>query len=140
MPGVDKVALVRRAFDLFDGGAFDELLQLLAPDVQWPDFRDGSQLQGRDAVRAYWAEQFALATPSVLLGQTFEMSDGVIAIAHEQLYDHDGRPVGEPAIGTFHFRFRGDMIASVEHSRLGEVSDEVLDLLQSGRTEPDRSS
>lgn len=136
MSGLDKAATVRRAFELFAEQSFDELVQLLTLDVEWPDFRSGAMLKGRDAVRAYWEEQFALATPSVLLGQVFEIRDDVMAVGYEQLYDRTGRPVGEPAFGTFQFRFRGELVAGVKHSRLGPISDEVRAIFGQGELVP----
>ncbi|MHB8439865.1 MAG: nuclear transport factor 2 family protein [Acidimicrobiales bacterium] len=125
MMSLHRVETVRRAFDMFEGHNFDEILELLDPDVQWPDFRDGSVLIGRDAVRRYWDEIFAVATPSVLVGDVFELNDEVLAVTYQQLYERDGRPVGSPSATTIRFTFRGPLICKAEASRVDEVPEEI---------------
>lgn len=39
----------------------------LAPDVDWPNMLHGGRLHEREAVRAYWARQFAAGHPLVRL-------------------------------------------------------------------------
>lgn len=56
---------------MYDVFATDEREALvphcLAPDVDWPNMLDGGRLHGREAVRAYWARQFAAGHPLVRL-------------------------------------------------------------------------
>lgn len=121
-----KLALVRQAFDAFNRRDFESALSLLDPDVRWPDFRGDIEMRGRDAVRRYWDELFAVATPSVLLGHVFAIGNDVLAVAYQQVHDADGHPIGEPSASTMRFSFSGELIAGMVSSQRGGVSDEIL--------------
>jgi hypothetical protein len=61
-------ALLRRMYEVFATDERDALVsRCLAPDVDWPNMLDGGRLDGREAVRAYWARQFAAGHPLVRL-------------------------------------------------------------------------
>ena len=63
-----REALLRRMYEVFATDERDAFLpHCLAPDVDWPNMLDGGRLHGREAVRAYWARQFATGTPLVRL-------------------------------------------------------------------------
>jgi hypothetical protein len=63
-----REALLRRMYEVFATDERDTFLpRCLAPDVDWPNMLDGGRLHGREAVRAYWARQFATGTPLVRL-------------------------------------------------------------------------
>jgi ketosteroid isomerase-like protein len=51
--------LLRRAYAAFNARDIDAVLELMAPDVDWPNGWEGGRVHGRDAVRAYWERQFA---------------------------------------------------------------------------------
>jgi uncharacterized protein len=52
----ENVEVVRRAYDAFNRGDIDGVLDLCAPDIEWQDAYtpDTSAVTGRDAVRAYF--------------------------------------------------------------------------------------
>jgi uncharacterized protein len=53
----ENVELVRAAYEAFNGGDIDGMLDLCAPDIEWEDrglSLDTSVITGRDAVRAYF--------------------------------------------------------------------------------------
>ena len=63
-----REALLRRMYEVFSTDERDVfVVRCLAPDVDWPNVLDGVRLQGREAVRAYWARQFAAGHPLVRL-------------------------------------------------------------------------
>ncbi|WP_037674320.1 nuclear transport factor 2 family protein [Streptomyces griseus] len=63
-----REAMLRRMYEAFSTDERDTFVAgCLAPDVDWPDVLDGTRLHGREAVRAYWARQFAAAHPLVRL-------------------------------------------------------------------------
>ncbi|WP_406219033.1 nuclear transport factor 2 family protein [Streptomyces canus] len=67
MPAAQE-ALLRRMYDVFATDEREALVpHCLAPDVDWPNMLDGGRLHGREAVRAYWARQFAAGHPLVRL-------------------------------------------------------------------------
>jgi hypothetical protein len=61
-------ALLRRMYEVFATDERDAFVpRCLAPEVDWPNMLDGGRLDGREAVRAYWARQFAAGHPLVRL-------------------------------------------------------------------------
>ena len=52
-----RAEAIRRAYAAFSRRDLDGALELLAPDVEWPDVLGGTTVHGRDAVRRYWEEQ-----------------------------------------------------------------------------------
>ncbi|WP_405587336.1 nuclear transport factor 2 family protein [Streptomyces sp. NBC_01092] len=63
-----REALLRRMYEVFSTDEREPFMQqCLAPDVNWPNVLDGVRLHGYEAVRAYWARQFAAGHPLVRL-------------------------------------------------------------------------
>ncbi|KOG28865.1 hypothetical protein AQJ84_31575 [Streptomyces resistomycificus] len=84
-------------------------VRCLAPDVDWPNMLDGVRLHGRDAVRAYWARQFAAGHPLVRLVGLRVDGDGEAVVATVRLGTRDAS--GDLwAVGTVEhvYRFHGD--------------------------------
>jgi hypothetical protein len=107
-----REALLRRMYEVFSTDERDAFLeQCLAPDVDWPNMLDGVRLHGREAVRAYWAGQFAAGHPLVRLeglrlGEHGESSEAVVATVRLGMRDASG----EHWTGTVEhvYRFGGD--------------------------------
>ncbi|MET7692065.1 nuclear transport factor 2 family protein [Streptomyces sp. NPDC005483] len=81
VPGAQE-ALLRRMYEVFATDERDAFVpRCLAPDVDWPNMLDGGRLHGREAVRAYWARQFAAGHPLVRLeGLRSDGSAEVVAV------------------------------------------------------------
>ena len=74
--------MLRRMYEVFSTDERDTfVVRCLAPDVDWPDVLDGTRLHGREAVRAYWARQFAAAHPLVRLEGLRLDHDGEAVVA-----------------------------------------------------------
>lgn len=85
VPGAQE-ALLRRMYEVFSTDERDAFLaQCLAPDVDWPNMLDGARLHGHEAVRAYWARQFAAGHPLVRLEGLRLDGDGEAAVATVRL-------------------------------------------------------
>lgn len=65
----ERVARLERAYRLFNERQVDDLLAMMTEDVQWPDVANDAVLHGREAIRPYWAAQFAVAGPAAAEGQ-----------------------------------------------------------------------
>ena len=64
----EREALLRRMYEVFATDERDAFVpHCLAPDVDWPNMLDGGRLHGHEAVKAYWARQFAAGHPLVRL-------------------------------------------------------------------------
>ena len=84
--------LLRSAYEFFEGWKIEQLLQLMHPDVDWPNAVEGGRLRGRDAVRDYWASQFRVANPSVTPTSFSRDQHGrTIVAVHQVVKDLDGK-------------------------------------------------
>lgn len=75
-------ALLRRMYEIFSTDERESFMErCLAPEVDWPNVLDGVRLHGREAVRAYWARQFAAGHPRVRLEGLRPDADGEAVVA-----------------------------------------------------------
>ena len=51
--------ILRAAYAAFNTRDLDAAIELMHPDVDWPNAWQGGRVHGRTAVRAYWKRQFA---------------------------------------------------------------------------------
>ncbi|PAZ17586.1 hypothetical protein CLM62_01985 [Streptomyces sp. SA15] len=81
----------------------------LSPEVDWPNMLDGVRAHGREAVRAYWARQFAAGHPLVRLEGLRLDGDGeaVVATVRTGMRDASGERWGEETVEHV-YRFGGD--------------------------------
>ncbi|MFE9443226.1 nuclear transport factor 2 family protein [Streptomyces sp. NPDC006602] len=103
-----REALLRRMYEVFSTDERDAFLErCLAPDVDWPNMLDGVRLHGREAVRAYWAGQFAVGHPLVRLEGLRLDEDDEAVVATVRLGMRDAS--GEHWAGTVEhvYRFGG---------------------------------
>lgn len=103
-------ALLRRMYEAFSTDERDAFVLLcLAPDVDWPNVLDGVRLHGREAVRAYWARQFAAGHPLVRLEgvRLHEDGEGVAATVRPGMRDASGDQWAEETVEHV-YRFGGD--------------------------------
>ena len=89
----EQEALLRKMYEVFSTDEREAFIPRgLAPDVDWPNVAEGSRLHDHEAVRAYWAAQFAAAHPLVRLEALRLDEDGrrVVALVRPGLRDHTG--------------------------------------------------
>ncbi|MGX1476757.1 UNVERIFIED_CONTAM: hypothetical protein RKD50_005565 [Streptomyces canus] len=99
-------ALLRRMYEVFATDERDAFMsRCLAPDVDWPNMLDGGRLHGREAVRAYWAGQFAAGHPLVRLeGLRSDGLAGAVATVRLGVRDASGeRWAGETVEHVYRF-------------------------------------
>ena len=71
----------------FNARDLDGVLEKFAPDVDYANGFQGGRLHGREAVRAYWTEQFTQIHPHVEATSVTERDDGKVEVAvHQSLY------------------------------------------------------
>ena len=84
-------ALVRRTYAAFNARDVDGALSELTPDVEWPNVIEGIHLQGRDAVRSYWLDQFESMSPIVEPESVTQRPDGRVCVdVHQVIKTLDG--------------------------------------------------
>ena len=75
----------------FNARDVDPLLAAMTPDVDWANGMTGGRVHGRDAVRAYWAGQWAEIDPRVEPVQiTPEGGGSGVVDAHQVVRDRAG--------------------------------------------------
>lgn len=83
--------LLERAYAAFNARDIESALELMAPDVDWPNGMEGGREHGREAVRAYWTRQFGLIDSHVEPLGFEPRPDGRIAVdVHAVVRDLDG--------------------------------------------------
>ncbi len=83
MPQVQD--MIRELYAAFNRRDVDAVLARLAPDVVWANGMEGGYVHGREAVRAYWARQFAVVRSTVEPGRVDAHPDGRVVVAVHQV-------------------------------------------------------
>jgi ketosteroid isomerase-like protein len=88
MPGPEPI--LRSAYAAFNARDIDAAIELMDPDVDWPNAWEGGRVLGREAVRDYWNRQFAAISGKVEPEGFTEEPDGAITVDVHQVV-HDAR-------------------------------------------------
>ena len=79
---------LRSAYRAFNERDVDAALELMHPDVDWPNAWEGGRVTGRAAVREYWNRQFAAISSRVEPEGFTEEQDGTITVdVHQVVHD-----------------------------------------------------
>jgi ketosteroid isomerase-like protein len=85
---MDREETLRRTYRAFNDRDVDAVLELMHPDVDWPNAWEGGRVVGLDAVRDYWTRQFAEISSNVEPESFTEEPDGAITIdVHQVVHD-----------------------------------------------------
>jgi ketosteroid isomerase-like protein len=91
--------LIRRAYEAFNARDIDAALELMHPDVDWPNGMEGGRELGRDAVRAYWTRQFGLIDSHVEpIGVTEDYEGRLVVDVHQVVRDLDGAVISDQRV------------------------------------------
>jgi ketosteroid isomerase-like protein len=77
--------LLRSAYRAFNARDIDAVLELMHPDVDWPNAWEGGRVHGREAVREYWTRQFAAIDGRVEPEGFTEEPDGAVTVEVHQV-------------------------------------------------------
>ncbi|HYH13592.1 MAG TPA: nuclear transport factor 2 family protein [Flavisolibacter sp.] len=75
---------IQQLYDVFNKRDINTALELMVPDVQWPNGWEGGYQNGRDAVRAYWTRQWKEIDPYVHPLSITQEPDGRISVLVQQ--------------------------------------------------------
>ena len=85
---MDREATLRQTYRAFNDREIDAVLELMHPEVDWPNAWEGGRVIGRDAVRDYWTRQFAEISSNVEPESFTEEPDGAITVeVHQVVHD-----------------------------------------------------
>ena len=82
--------VIRAAYRAFNERDIDAALELMHPDVDWPNAWEGGRVSGRPAVRDYWTRQFEAIQSRVEPEAISEEADGALTVEVHQVV-HDAR-------------------------------------------------
>ncbi len=107
--------ILRDAYAAFNARDLDAAVELMHPDVAWPNAWEGGRVQGHAAVRAYWERQFAAISSRVEPQRFTEEPDGSVTVDVHQVV-HDTQTGG--LLADSHVRHRywldGDLIVQMD--------------------------
>jgi ketosteroid isomerase-like protein len=83
MPEAEHV--LRSAYHAFNARDIEAAIELMHPEVDWPNAWEGGRVVGRAAVRNYWSRQFAAISSSVEPEGFTEEDDGSITVDVHQV-------------------------------------------------------
>jgi ketosteroid isomerase-like protein len=80
--------VLRSAYRAFNTRDIDAAVELMHPEVDWPNAWEGGRVLGRDGVRDYWTRQFAAISSQVEPERFTEEPDGSITVdVHAVVHD-----------------------------------------------------
>ncbi|MBB5319280.1 nuclear transport factor 2 family protein [Tunturibacter empetritectus] len=84
--------LLASAYKHFNTRDIDSVLNLMHPDVDWPNGMEGGRVHGHHAVRDYWTRQWAILDPHVEPAGFASGPDGrTIVQVHQVVRDLTGK-------------------------------------------------
>lgn len=79
---------LRSAYRAFNARDIQAAVELMHPDVDWPNAWEGGRVVGRAAVIEYWTRQFAAISSKVEPAGFTEEADGSITVdVHQVVHD-----------------------------------------------------
>jgi nuclear transport factor 2 (NTF2) superfamily protein len=111
---MSKEELLEKAYALFNSRKADELLQLMTPDVHWPNGWEGGYVNGRDEVKAYWLRQWKELNPHVL-PEAFRhiYQDKTEVMVKQTVKDLQGNRLFDGNVKHI-YTFRGELVSAME--------------------------
>jgi ketosteroid isomerase-like protein len=111
----DAEETLRSAYRAFNARDLDAAVELLHPEVDWPNAWEGGRVVGRAAVREYWSRQFAAISSGVEPEGFAEEADGSITVdVHQVVHDaRTGEPVSDSRV-RHRYRFEGGLVVRMD--------------------------
>jgi len=92
--------LLRAAYAAFNSRDIDAALALMTSDVAWPRAFKGGFVQGQQAIRAYWTEQWSEIDPHVEPVNFYPEETGCILVeVHQVVHDLAGALLADEHVG-----------------------------------------
>ncbi len=109
-----EIELLRAAYAAFNAQDIDAALAVMAPDVTWPRAFKGGVVQGPEAIRAYWKEQWSEISAQVE-PVAFHPKDAgqVLVEVHQVVRDLAGVLLADEHVGH-RFTFEQGLIQAME--------------------------
>lgn len=110
----DTLAKLNHLYERFNARDAEAVLAQLQPDVVWANGMEGGWVEGRDAVRAYWARQWAQIEPSVFPENFTQDGLGRVVIDVRQLVkDKQGAVLADGRV-KHAYTFKDGLVARMD--------------------------
>jgi len=99
-PPESEIKVLRAAYAAFNARDIDAALAKMTADVTWPKAFKGGLVQGPEAIRAYWTEQWSEIDPRVEPVAFYSEGDGIVLVAvHQTVRDLSGAVLDDAHVG-----------------------------------------
>jgi ketosteroid isomerase-like protein len=107
--------LLANAYRAFNARDVDAALELMHPEVDWPNAWEGGRLIGHAAVREYWNRQFAAISSNVEPVGFTEEPDGSITVdVHQVVHDVQTRELISDSRVRHRYRIADGLVARMD--------------------------
>jgi ketosteroid isomerase-like protein len=116
MPAVASAEqILTAAYAAFNDRDLDAAMELMHPDVDWPNAWEGGRVRGKQAVREYWVRQFAAISSQVVPEGFLEAADGSVTVqVHQVVHDaQTGELVADSRV-RHRYRLAGELIVRMD--------------------------
>jgi hypothetical protein len=113
MPSKLEIGLIWRLFEAINKRDIEAALDVLHPDVDWPNGPEAQRICGLEALRSCWLVSWAEMTPTVTPLGCCETTDGLSIAVHQIVRDRNGALLHD---GHAHhlYRFKDELIHRLE--------------------------
>lgn len=119
---MNNTDLVRHLYDRFNARDIDGVLASVTDDVAWANGMEGGHVHGKDAIRAYWTQQWATINPRVEPLNLTESPEGSVVVeVHQIVHDLDGNLLLDETIGHV-FQIKDRHVARFDIQGASELS------------------
>lgn len=107
--------VLRCAYLAFNARDLETALELMHPEVDWPNAWEGGRLVGRAAVGDYWARQFSAISSSVEPERFIEEADGTVTVdVHQVVHDAHTRELLSDTRVRHRYRLAGGLVLRMD--------------------------
>jgi len=107
--------ILRSAYRAFNARDIDTAVELMHPDVDWPNAWEGGRVIGRAAVIDYWTRQFAAIPSSVEPERFAGEPDGSITVdVHQVVRDAETGELLSDSRVRHRYRLEGGLIVRMD--------------------------
>jgi ketosteroid isomerase-like protein len=106
---------LRAAYEAFNARDVDAVLELMHPEVDWPNAWEGGRVTGHAEVAAYWARQFESVQSTVVPERFDSQSDGSIVVTvHQTVHDTETGNLLSDAKVLHRYRLKEGLVVSMD--------------------------
>lgn len=107
--------ILRAAYEAFNARDVEAAIELMHPEIDWPNAWEGGRVLGRDAVAAYWRRQFEQISSTVEPERFNREPDGGVTVAvHQVVRDAKTRELRADTHVLHRYRLEGGLVIRMD--------------------------